>query len=191
MPTAVTATGGADVLNGGTMTIASWGQGNVYSGTSQASSFTQANIPAPTKPGSLLYSAGRIFGKTHPQYADVAVDQVVSVRDEGAVGDGTTDDTAALQRVLDTYSGCRLIFVDAGTYYITDTLTIPAGAQIVGEAWSVIMGGGSAFQDQNNPRVMVRVGNEGDEGIVEITDIIFATRGPGGCILVSPGPCNC
>ena len=45
------------------------------------------------------------------------------------------------------------------------------------------MGGGSAFQDQNNPTVMVRVGAAGDEGIVEISDIIFATRGPGECEL--------
>ena len=86
-----------------------------------------------------------------------------------------------LQKVFDTFAGCKIIFFDAGTYYITNTLKIPAGSQVVGEGWSVIMGGGSAFQDQSNPRVMVRVGNEGDEGIVEITDIIFATRGPGGC----------
>ncbi|KAI0724043.1 exo-beta-1,3-glucanase [Cerioporus squamosus] len=185
VPTAVGVVSGSTVLTGGTMTIDSWGQGNVFSGTSQTASFTQGNIPAPNKPSSLLDSAGRIFGKTHPQYADVAVSQVVSVRDQGAKGDGTTDDTAALQKVFDTYAGCKLIFIDAGTYYITDTLTIPAGAQVVGEAWSVIMGGGSAFQDQNNPKVMVKVGNAGDEGIVEISDIIFATKGPAaGAIVV-------
>ncbi len=161
------------------MTIASWGQGNVFSGTSQTAKFTQGTIPAPNKPSVLLDSTGRIFGKTHPQYADVAVSQVVSVRDQGAKGDGKTDDTAALQKVFDTFAGCKLIFFDAGTYYITNTLKIPAGSQVVGEGWSVIMGGGSAFQDQNNPKVMVQVGNAGDEGIVEISDIIFATQGPG------------
>ncbi|RPD66327.1 exo-beta-1,3-glucanase [Lentinus tigrinus ALCF2SS1-7] len=185
VPTAVGVSSGSDVLTGGTMTIDSWGQGNVFSGTSQTASFQQANIPAPNKPSSLLDSAGRIFGRTHPQYADVAVDQIVSVRDQGAKGDGTTDDTAALQKVFDTFAGCKIIFFDAGTYYITDTLTVPAGAQVVGEAWSVIMGGGSAFEDQTNPKVMVRVGNEGDEGIVEISDIIFATKGPAaGAIVV-------
>lgn len=50
---------------------------------------------------------------------------------------------------------------------------------MVGEAWSVIMGGGAAFSDQTNPTVMVRVGEPGSEGIVEITDILFATQGPG------------
>ncbi|KAL7283547.1 hypothetical protein ACG7TL_002981 [Trametes sanguinea] len=185
VPTAVGVVGGATALAGGTMTIDSWAQGNVFSGTSQTAQFVQAAVPAPTKASSLLDSAGRIFGKMHPQYEDYAVDQFVSVRDQGAKGDGTTDDTAALQAVFDKFSGCKIIFVDAGTYLISNTLTIPAGTQVVGEAWSVIMGGGSAFQDQNNPTVMVRIGNAGDEGIVEISDIIFATRGPAaGAIVV-------
>lgn len=77
------------------------------------------------------------------------------------------------------FSGCKIIFFDAGTYLVTNTLTITAGTQLVGEAWSVIMGGGNAFADQNNPIPVVRVGNPGDEGVTEISDMIFATRGPG------------
>ena len=67
VPTAVGTASGQVVLAGGTTTIQSWGQGNVYSGTSSSFQFKQANIPAPTKPGSLLDSSGRIFGKAHPQ----------------------------------------------------------------------------------------------------------------------------
>ena len=52
------------------------------------------------KAASLLDSAGRIFGKTHPQYADYAPDQFVSVKSQGAKGDGRTDDTAAIQAVF-------------------------------------------------------------------------------------------
>lgn len=33
--------------------------------------------------------------------------------------------------------------------------------------------------DQDRPEVVVRVGDPGDVGVVEISDIIFATRGPG------------
>lgn len=62
---------------------------------------------------------------------------------------------------------------------MTSTLTIPAGTQIVGEAWSVIAGRGSAFQNQDNPRPVVRVGTPGSQGIVEITDMLFSTIGPG------------
>jgi len=75
------------------------------------------------------------------------------------------------------YSGCKIIFFDAGTYVVTSTLQIPAGTQMVGEAWSVIAGKGSAFQSQTSPAVVVQVGAPGSTGILEISDIIFATIG--------------
>ncbi|KAJ3904375.1 exo-beta-1,3-glucanase [Lentinula edodes] len=171
---------GETVLEGstGSLTIDSWGQGNVYSGTSTTGTFTQGDIVSATKPSSLLDSAGRIVGKMHPQYADYAVDQFVSVKSKGAKGDGATDDTATLQAIFDAYSGCAIIFFDAGTYIVTSTLQIPAGTQMVGEAWSVIAGSGSAFEDQSNPQVVVQVGAENSQGIMEISDIIFTTVGP-------------
>ncbi|KAJ3796108.1 exo-beta-1,3-glucanase [Lentinula aff. detonsa] len=178
---------GETVLQGstGSLTIDSWGQGNVYSGTSTTGTFTQGDIVSASKPSSLLDSAGRLVGKMHPQYADYAVDQFISVKSNGAKGDGTTDDTAALQAVFDAYSGCAIIFFDAGTYIVTSTLQIPAGTQMVGEAWSVIAGSGSAFEDQTNPQVVVQVGAENSQGIMEISDIIFTTVGPtAGAIVV-------
>lgn len=48
------------------------------------------------------------------------------------------------------WAGCKIIFFDAGVYLVTNTITIPAGTQIVGEAWSTILGTGSAFADYNN-----------------------------------------
>ncbi|KAG6814280.1 hypothetical protein H0H92_013405 [Tricholoma furcatifolium] len=178
VPTAVGVIGGAVVLAGGTTTISSWGQGNVFTGTSSTATFTQGSIHAATKPSVLLDSTGRIFGKTHPQYANYALSQIVSVKDNGAKGDGKTDDTAALQAVFNEYSGCKIIFFDAGTYIVTSTLTIPAGTQMVGEAWSVIAGSGSAFQNQANPQAVVRAGAAGSQGVLEISDIIFTTVGP-------------
>ncbi|KAG0696777.1 glycoside hydrolase family 55 protein [Suillus ampliporus] len=178
VPTAVGVVGGATVLAGGTTTIASWGQGNVYSGTSGTKSFTQGNIVSASKPSSLLDSAGRIVGKAHPQYANYATSQFISVKSQGAKGDGHTDDTAAIQNVLNEYAGCKIIFFDAGTYYVTNTITIPAGTQIVGEAWSTIMGGGSAFGDQNNPRAVIQAGAANSEGVLEISDMLFTTAGP-------------
>ncbi|KAJ4488491.1 exo-beta-1,3-glucanase [Lentinula aciculospora] len=171
---------GETVLEGSTasLTIDSWGQGNVYTGTSMTGTFTQGDIVSATKSSSLLDSAGHIVGKMHPQYADYAVDQFVSVKSNGAKGDGTTDDTAALQTIFDTFSGCAIIFFDAGTYIVTSTLQIPAGTQMVGEAWSVIAGSGSAFEDQTNPQVVVQVGAENSQGVMEISDIIFTTVGP-------------
>jgi glucan 1,3-beta-glucosidase len=77
------------------------------------------------------------------------------------------------------YAGCKIIFFDTGTYIVSSTITIPAGTRVVGEAWSVIAGKGQAFQDQQHPQVVVRVGETGSEGVTEITDIIFTTVGPG------------
>jgi hypothetical protein len=61
-------------------------------------------------------------------------------------GDGSTDDSAAIQRALDGNVG-KLIFVDAGTYILKDTVTIPAGSVLVGEAWSQFAASGSKFTD--------------------------------------------
>ncbi|KAG6814277.1 hypothetical protein H0H92_013402 [Tricholoma furcatifolium] len=177
--TAVADASNATVLAGGaSMTVKTWVQGNVYAGTDSTGTFTQGFVTAAERPLALLDSAGRIFGKTHPQYADYSVTQFVSTKDHGAKGDGKTDDTAALQALLYKSAGRKIVFFDAGTYVVTSTLTVPAGTRIVGEAWSVIAGMGEAFSDVNNPRVVVKVGEKGSCGVVEITDIVFTTVGP-------------
>ncbi|KJA27068.1 glycoside hydrolase family 55 protein [Hypholoma sublateritium FD-334 SS-4] len=169
---------GQTVLAGGTTTIASWGQGHVFHGTSTTGTFTQGSVVAASKPASLLDSSGKIFGRTHPQYAAYSTSQFVSVKSNGAKGDGVTDDTAAITAIFNKFAGCKIIFFDAGTYIVSSTITIPAGTQMVGEAWSVIAGKGAAFENVNVPTPVVRVGAPGSQGIMEITDIVFTTVGP-------------
>jgi glucan 1,3-beta-glucosidase len=84
--------------------------------------------------------------------------EFVSVKAKGAKGDGVHDDTDAIQSVLDDYAGCKIIYFDAGTYYVTDTIKIPEGTIVVGEIWSTIIGGGRKFADQKKPRPVVEVG---------------------------------
>lgn len=99
-PIAVGVKNGATVLPGGTLTIDSWVQGNVFKGTNGNPTFTQGNIASIPKASSLLDGSGRIVGRGHPQYADYAPGDFVSVRSHGAKGDGQTDDTQALKNIF-------------------------------------------------------------------------------------------
>lgn len=65
VPIAVGVEGGATILNGGTTTISSWAQGNVFTGSNSSPSYKTGSVSIP-KAASLLDSAGRIVGKTRP-----------------------------------------------------------------------------------------------------------------------------
>ena len=57
---------------------------------------------------------------------------VVDVLDHGAKGDGVTDDTAAIQAVLNTYAGKAVVFIpDTGNSFTTIGLTIPSGTDLL------------------------------------------------------------
>ncbi|KAI0732077.1 exo-beta-1-3-glucanase [Fomitopsis betulina] len=184
--TAVATSDGTSYLAGGSYTVNTWVQGNVYSSTSGTGTFTRGDITDINRPSVLEANSGWIFEKSHPQYASYSPSQFISMRSQGAKGDGSTDDTTAIQNAINDYWGCYILYFDAGIYMVSSTITFPAGTIVVGEAWSTIMGYGSYFQNYNSPQVVVRVGeNSGDEGIAEITDIIFSTQGPAaGAIVV-------
>lgn len=68
---------------------------------------------------------------------------IVSVCDFGAVGDGVVDDTVALQSAL---TSSRAVFVPAGTYRITNTLSVGEGKSLTGAGQaSVIIADGHGF----------------------------------------------
>ena len=56
----------------------------------------------------------------------------VNVLDFGAVGDGVTDDTAAIQAAIDSQSGGGAVFLPNGEYLISSTLTAPCGIRLIG-----------------------------------------------------------
>lgn len=113
------------------------------------------------------------------QYTENGGSDIVQVKNNGAKGDGSTDDTAALQKIFDDNAGKdKVIYLDSGTYIITDILTVQKGCQIVGEAWSQLAAKGDAFGNASKPKVILRVGDEGDVGSVELQDIILTSIGP-------------
>ncbi|KAH1752175.1 hypothetical protein KXX41_008184 [Aspergillus fumigatus] len=80
-------------------------------------------------------------------------------------------DTASVFTVAVNLSS--IVYIPHGVYKVTDTLKIPKGSRIIGQAWSQIMATGPKFQDADDPHVAVQVGHEGDIGIVEIQDLLF------------------
>jgi hypothetical protein len=109
VPIAVGVLNGATVLSGGNTIIHSWVQGNVYSGTNSKAKFTQGRIPSVARPTSLIDANGKIFQKSHPQYEHYAVHQFASVKNEGAKGDGKTDDTKALNKIMEKVNVLHLV----------------------------------------------------------------------------------
>ena len=65
--------------------------------------------------------------------------QYKSVKDFGAKGDGTTDDTTAIQNAINSLSSTgAALFFPVGTYKLTNTITLKPGVSIIGEqkgAW--------------------------------------------------------
>jgi glucan 1,3-beta-glucosidase len=80
-------------------TIRQWARGNVYAGTNPQGKFIEDFTHPDDKPRVLL-DDGEIFGRTRPQYEDYSVEQFMSAKSHGAKGDGKTDDTKALQAIL-------------------------------------------------------------------------------------------
>ena len=50
------------------------------------------------------------------------------------------------------------------------------GGAVVGETWPQIMAFGAIFGDARNPQPVFRVGNPGDVGDVEISDMMFTMQ---------------
>ncbi|OBT63534.1 hypothetical protein VE03_07016 [Pseudogymnoascus sp. 23342-1-I1] len=178
VPVAVKNAGTKATLLAGNAKIDSWTQGREYKAVN-AGKDVQGSTFTTTKPAGLLGADGRVFAKSKPQYADVPSSSFISVKSKGAKGDGVTDDTAAIQAVFDAATADNVVYFDHGAYVITKTVNVPKNIRITGEIWPLIMAGGdSFFKDQANPKPVFKVGNSGESGAVEISDLIFQTLGP-------------
>lgn len=78
-----------------------------------------AEIDAPALGDTLVYTGALWANRTAG---------IVNALDFGAVGDGVTDDTAALQAAIDAAAGTAPLFVPAGTYRITASLDATGAA---------------------------------------------------------------
>lgn len=82
---------------------------------------------------------------------------LISVKDFGAVGDGLTDDTLAIQQALAAHDA---VFVPEGTFLITAPVTVAASQSLFGAGQkSVIKCGSTAFNAIEIPEGYARIDN--------------------------------
>lgn len=156
-------------------TVAAWGAGHAYTPTGP--NIIEGPIEPNNRPASLLVD-GRYYRKTKPDFAGLPASAFLSARSAGATGDGTTDDTAALQAAINTaVSQQKVLFIDSGVYVLTSTISIPAGSRITGEAYPILLAAGPFFSDQNSPQPFIQVGKTGETGTIQWTDTMVSGRG--------------
>jgi len=168
-----------DVLLSGPGHIDLWATGKRYEG-SKGKFETGSVQNVPPRPASLLNGDGKLFVQSRPQWRDLDAGSFLIATDYNADNSGTGDQAAAVNAFLrDAAAQGKVAFFPAGIYRVESTVTIPRGSKVQGSSWSQIQGAGAYFEDMNNPKVVVQVGEkEGEVGSVQIVEMIFSTRGP-------------
>jgi hypothetical protein len=148
---AVADNAGKTYLKGGTTAVNTWTLGPIYLDPTQREFTLDKSMDTPrieellaSNDKGLLQSP--YFERKRPQYESYSWSNFISVKAQGAKGDGSTDDTATLQRIING-AGSSVVYFDAGTYILRDTLTIPVKTRIVGEAWAQLVAEGPKFSD--------------------------------------------
>ena len=153
-----------------------WVYGNAYTSDGPSSGSHQAGTTYTTPRSSVLVSNGKYLTMPPPTYQEYDVSQFINVKQvsgSAVQGDGVTDDTMNLQTIISTNAGNKILFFPHGTYIVTDTLLFPPGSRAFGEAWSTISATGPNFKNANASIPMIKVGNPGDTGIAQFSDMLF------------------
>lgn len=102
-------------------------------------------------------------------FAGAAVGNILNVKTYGALGDGTTNDTAAIQAALTALSSGGSLFFPAGTYIISASLVPNNGTEMLGEG-----GGSTVIATAIGSVINAAVGH----GFIQATDLQnFKIRG--------------
>ncbi|KAI1343943.1 glycoside hydrolase family 55 protein [Xylariaceae sp. FL0016] len=187
--TSTVTAGAKTILTGSVGASEAWVIGNSYSPNGPSSGVFRPGTTLPThRSSSLVDETGAFYRFAPPTYAEYDVDQFINVKDVAGyavAGDGASDDTASLQAIINEYAGSKILFFPFGIYLVTDTLIFPPGSRVFGEAWSAISATGSKFANPAAPIPMVQVGEQGDVGVAQFSDMLLTVEDVlPGCVLL-------
>lgn len=166
---------GSTSLSGGDTTIEVWATGRRYNGS--MGSFQTGAVVAPRKASGLLDNS-KLYVRSRPQYETAGAGRFLVATQQAIANDGTGDQAEAINAfLLKAAAANQIAYFPAGIYQVGSTVFIPTGSVVQGSSWSQIQGAGSYFSDLHNPQVMVRVGNRGDVGTIEIVEMLFTVKG--------------
>ncbi len=106
----------------------------------------------------LLIIVGSILLAAHADDAKPPVATTVNVREQGAIGDGKADDTAAIQRAIATCPAGGVVYLSAGHYRVSATLTIAKPLTLRGDgAYTYYQGmfGDGAYSTSTEPGTVI------------------------------------
>lgn len=100
------------------------------------------------------------IGTTHPQVRlhnagdFITEGPQVDVRAHGAKGDGTTDDTSAIQEAINSLPNGGVVFFPTGTYKVTATLNLTSSdnVRLIGNGWDTAI----AFESTIDPGILIQ-----------------------------------
>ncbi|KAK1754506.1 glucan 1,3-beta-glucosidase [Echria macrotheca] len=128
------------------------------------------------RPAGLLLE-DKYFTAPLPQYENYDISQVVNIKGDAefpVFGDNSHDDGPAINAILRKYADCKIVFFPQGIYRTQETINVPPGSRLVGEVFSTISGFGPLFGDADKPQPIVRIGNAGDKGVAQLSDMLVS-----------------
>ena len=97
-----------------------------------------------------------VYGKLYANLVGGQPD--VNIKDFGAVGDGTNDDTAAIQKALNQSKGKGRINIPEGTFIVSETIIIPSNTHLSGEGKDSVI---KMKHDIGRDTTLMRTGERG------------------------------
>ena len=97
-----------------------------------------------------------VYGKLYANLVGGQPD--VNIKDFGAVGDGTNDDTAAIQKALNQSQGKGRINIPEGTFIVSETIIIPSNTHLSGEGKDSVI---KMKHDVGRNTTLMRTGERG------------------------------